>query len=190
MFSSKWHQTQVFIFSYLHGWDSRHFSLDGQCLHEGGKPSVFPRRWADPSLPGHLSFGAPLKSIGTGRLWASCVFLALPSCSQKPPHSCPKLTQLLLLGCTMMDGGWLGGGKKVHVSMVLLFLLDLDTMSIDNLGWIVCFFSSPFVIFQVGFCCLTGHKGKGRADSPSVEPFVQCWQDLECCGIFAPFLYP
>lgn len=134
----------------------------GQCHLCDGKRSVFPQRRASLLQPSCLSLRIPLPWIGKGGLWISYVFLVPLSYSQELPRSCSELTQLLLLGCTWIGGGW---DDEIH-----------DEMSLHQRSALPHGFShNEYRLFRLesslsaflwsaewGVYCQVGHRGCGR----------------------------
>lgn len=94
-------------------------------------------------------------------------------------QSCTELTSPLLPGCTTMGGGGVCAGKSVHGSTALFFLVGLDIISTDQLGW-KGFFQPFFDIWSEDF---TARWAMGVS---SGLRGILC-QVMVGCGMLRPF---
>ena len=127
-------------------------------------------------MVGHHSSGLEVADYGL----LACMFPVPHSCSQKP------LAEPLWVGpdasTRRCHEGWTGRSMFVH-PWLLLFLMGLDAICTDHLGW--KFFFRPFAIAEWGFYSLVGWLGFHICR-------ILCWvlAGNRMMQHFAPLLYP
>lgn len=173
LFSRRWHWSTGFIFSYLHCWGF--WDLCGCRLHWWKSLHI-------PYTAGQLSLRVPLLCIASGGVWISFVFLALPSCSQKPPAASIRL----------FCNGWGMGGWDEAVLACGSALPPEFRPRVYRLLRLECFFFLQLLwhLPSWGLKCQVEHRGIGWADSCSCRVLCSVPAGFKHSDFFVLFLWP